>query len=30
MAPTHDNANDATATLVEEETKTDGDAVSAP
>ena len=30
MAPTHDNANDATATLVEEETKTDGDAAPAP
>ena len=30
MAPTHDNANDATATLIEEETKTDGEGVAAP
>ena len=30
MAATHDNANDATATLVEEETKTDGEAAPAP
>jgi large subunit ribosomal protein L34 len=30
MAPTHGNANDATATLVEEETKTDDDAAPAP
>ena len=29
MAPTHDNANDATATVVEEETKTDGE-ITAP
>ena len=29
MAPTHDNANDATATVIEEETKTDGE-ITAP
>ena len=29
MAPTHDNANDATATIIEEETKTDGE-ITAP